>query len=59
MKKLVVFLLKYVLGISLIAWMVLTGKLDFSGVGVVSAAMLAQLAAEATLPLVMVMCLRR
>ena len=45
MKKLVVFLLKYVLGISLIAWMALTGKLDFSGVGVVSAAMLAQLAA--------------
>ena len=43
-RRIVVFLLKYVVGISLIAWMFLTGKLDFSGVGVVSAEMLGQLA---------------
>lgn len=44
-RRVVLFFLKYVLGISLIAWMALTGKLDFSGVGLVPLAMVLQLAA--------------
>ena len=37
------FFLKYVVGISLIAWMALTGKLDLSTVGLLPASMVAEL----------------
>src|SRR5258705_4679606 len=45
LRGIALFFLKYVVGISLIAWMAMTGKLDLSTVGRLPAAMLAQLLA--------------
>lgn len=42
-RKIALFFLKYVLGISLIAWMVLTGKLDLSTVGLLPLPLVLQL----------------